>query len=191
MDDSLECTVCAEPIDRYEPEYFNGVEMNPACNSCKTPSFENQILLEEPSIDVDTTIWNPSKKDSSMNSPTNLTAFNTLTLDSGPAFHSSTLGTSLALNSLSPITLEHNPLHPTANESNNAPINTLDKGYDDYEENVRRKALILVKKKIEQRLKDVEIDDEALVQLEKELLEDLEDTIQENLVEYRNPHSIP
>ena len=69
--------------------------------------------------------------------------------------------------------------------------NTLDKGYEDYEEKVRRKALILVKKKIEQRLKDVEIDDEALAQLERELLEDLKETIQENLVEYRNPHSIP
>ena len=40
-------------------------------------------------------------------------------------------------------------------------------------------------------MKDVEIDDEALAQLEKELLEALEETIQENLVEYRNPHSIP
>ena len=40
--------------------------------------------------------------------------------------------------------------------------------------------------KIEQRLKDVEIDDEVLAQLEKELLEDLEDSIQENLAEYRN-----
>jgi DNA-binding protein YbaB len=80
-------------------------------------------------------------------------------------------------------------LHPTTKESNNAAIN---KVYDDYEEKVRRKALILVKKKIEKRLKDVEIDDEALAQLEKELLEDLEQTIQENIEEYRKkPHSIP
>ena len=69
--------------------------------------------------------------------------------------------------------------------------NTLDKAYDDYEEKVSRKTLILVKKKIEQRLNDVEIDDEALAQLEKELLEDLEETIQEHLMAYRNPHSIP
>ena len=51
---------------------------------------------------------------------------------------------------------------------------------------VRRKALTLVKRKVEQKLKDVEIDDEALAQLEKELLEDLEETIQEKLLEYRN-----
>ena len=54
---------------------------------------------------------------------------------------------------------------------------------------VRRKALILVKKKVAQRLKHVEIDDEALAILEKELLDDLEETIQENLVEYRNKNS--
>ena len=51
---------------------------------------------------------------------------------------------------------------------------------------IRRKALNLVKRKIEQKLKNVEIDDEALAQLEKELLEDLEETIQEKLLEYRN-----
>ena len=51
---------------------------------------------------------------------------------------------------------------------------------------VRRKALALVKRKIEQKFKDVELDDEALAQLEKELLEHLEETIQEKLLEYRN-----
>ena len=76
--------------------------------------------------------------------------------------------------------------NPNTKESNNAGINTHDKVYDEYEEMVRRKALTLVKRKVEQKLKDVEIDDEALAQLEKELLEDLEETIQEKLLEYRN-----
>ena len=137
-------------------------------------------------ISMEATMWNPLDKESSMNSPTTsptATALNTSTVDSDPAFHSSTLSTSSALNSSYPITLEHSPLHPTTKESNNAAIN---KVYDDYEEKVRRKALILVKKKIEKRLKDVEIDGEALAQLEKELLEDLEETIQEKLLEYRN-----
>ena len=32
-----ECTICAEPIANYEPEYFDGVELNPACDDCKPP----------------------------------------------------------------------------------------------------------------------------------------------------------
>ena len=35
LDNSVDCTICAEPINKYEPEYFNGVEMNAACDSCK------------------------------------------------------------------------------------------------------------------------------------------------------------
>ena len=29
----IDCTVCAEPILNYEPEYFNAIEMNPACDN--------------------------------------------------------------------------------------------------------------------------------------------------------------
>ena len=79
--------------------------------------------------------------------------------------------------------------NPTAKESNNAAMNTHDEVSDEYEEMVRRKALNLVKRKIEQKLKNVEIDDEALAQLEKELLEDLKETIQEALIEYRNKNT--
>ena len=42
------------------------------------------------------------------------------------------------------------------------------------------------KKKIETRLKDVEIDDEALTELEKNIFEDLEETIQEKLLDFSN-----
>ena len=37
VEEALECSVCAEPIHLYKPEYFNGIEMNPACDECKTP----------------------------------------------------------------------------------------------------------------------------------------------------------
>ena len=47
QDNNEECTVCAEPISKYKPEYFNGVEMNAACESCKSPSVESQIQYEE------------------------------------------------------------------------------------------------------------------------------------------------
>ena len=47
-------------------------------------------------------------------------------------------------------------------------VNKLDEAYADFEEKVRRKALTLVKEKIEQRLKDVEIDAKAVSELEKE-----------------------
>ena len=68
------------------------------------------------------------------------------------------MGTSSALSILDPITLEHSPLHPTTKKINNGTIKINDEAYDNYEEKVRRKALTLVKKKIDQRFKDVEID---------------------------------
>ena len=43
-----DCTICAEPIQDYVPDYFNGVEMNPACDECKQPSRETQIKSDEP-----------------------------------------------------------------------------------------------------------------------------------------------
>ena len=42
-----ECTICAEPIQNYEPEYFDGIEMNPACDACKSPFGEPEIQPEE------------------------------------------------------------------------------------------------------------------------------------------------
>ena len=42
-----DCTICAEPIKNYEPEYFDGVEMNPACDNCKSPALETQIPSEQ------------------------------------------------------------------------------------------------------------------------------------------------
>ena len=32
QEEGVECTVWAEPIEKQEPEYFNGLEMNPACD---------------------------------------------------------------------------------------------------------------------------------------------------------------
>ena len=44
--EGIDCTVCAEPILNYEPEYFNAIEMNPACDNCKTPSIEHSSSLK-------------------------------------------------------------------------------------------------------------------------------------------------
>ena len=41
-----DCTICAKPIKNYEPEFFHGVEMNPACDDCKSPASETQISSE-------------------------------------------------------------------------------------------------------------------------------------------------
>ena len=96
---------------------------------------------------------------------------------------------------LSNTTSAMNILEHTASEPStlNIPIedtspisNICDDVYDHYEAEVRRRAWILVKKKVEYRLKDVELDNETRDQLEKELLEDLEDTIQEKLSEHRS-----
>ena len=118
----------------------------------------------------------------------------TITLSKSTSTMSMTLSDTVPITSSTPIPLppvvakavEVEIQNPTTKESNNAAINTYDKVYDEYEEMIRRKALNLVKRKVEQRLKDLEIDDEALAQLEKELLEDLLETIQEKLLEYRN-----
>ena len=46
-DNTVDCTICAEPINKYEPEFFNGVEVNAACSSCKSSSVNNLIQFEE------------------------------------------------------------------------------------------------------------------------------------------------
>ena len=40
--EEIECTICAKPIQNYEPDYFHGIEMNPACDDCKPPSVKAQ-----------------------------------------------------------------------------------------------------------------------------------------------------
>ena len=47
VEERIECTICAEPIHNYEPDYFNGVEMNPECENCKTQSVKSEIQSEE------------------------------------------------------------------------------------------------------------------------------------------------
>ena len=84
-----------------------------------------------------------------------------------------------------------NILEPTGTEPSTGPIiNICDDVQDDYETEVRRRAWNLVKRKVENRLKDVELDNETRAQLEKELIEDLEDTIQDKLSEYRSSKTL-
>ena len=84
-----------------------------------------------------------------------------------------------------------NILEPTDTEPSIGPIiDICDDVYDNYETEVRRRAWNLVKRKVENRLKDVELDNETRAQLEKELIEDLEDTIQEKLSEYRSSKTL-
>ena len=51
---------------------------------------------------------------------------------------------------------------------------------------IRERARKLVERKLEVKLKDIEISKEALIELEQELLKDLEETIQEQILAYRN-----
>ena len=43
--ETIDCTLCADPIPDYEPEMFPGVEMpiemSPACESCKEGLFQS------------------------------------------------------------------------------------------------------------------------------------------------------
>ena len=47
IEDEIECTICAEPIHNYQPTLFAGIEMNPACDVCKTPSNDNKTQSEK------------------------------------------------------------------------------------------------------------------------------------------------
>ena len=59
-----DCTICAEPIHNYKPEYFDGLEMNPACDNCKTPSLETQISSKQLSnVPTDLHAINPDDVD--------------------------------------------------------------------------------------------------------------------------------
>ena len=53
------------------------------------------------------------------------------------------------------------------------------------EAKIREKAMMLVKQKLVTKLKDLEVSEEQHIELEKELLEDLEETIQAQLLTYR------
>ena len=44
--EGIDCTICAEPILNYKPEYFNTIEINPACDNCKIPSDETLLQPE-------------------------------------------------------------------------------------------------------------------------------------------------
>ena len=44
---TIECTICAEPILNYEPTLFNGIEMNPACDICKNSSSDGANLSKK------------------------------------------------------------------------------------------------------------------------------------------------
>ena len=45
--ETTDCTFCAEPIPNYEPILFYGVEMNPACESCKMSSSDTEANSEK------------------------------------------------------------------------------------------------------------------------------------------------
>ena len=47
VEESVECSICAEVINDFVPTYFSGVEINPACDECKGPAEETENILEE------------------------------------------------------------------------------------------------------------------------------------------------
>ena len=47
IEEETECTICAEPIPHYKPTLFAGIEINPACDICKTPPNDTETQSEE------------------------------------------------------------------------------------------------------------------------------------------------
>ena len=40
VEEIIECTICAEPIVEFVPDYFMGLEMDPAFDGCKRPTVD-------------------------------------------------------------------------------------------------------------------------------------------------------
>lgn len=47
VEEIIECTICAEPIFEFVPDYFMGLEMNPACDGCKSPTSDPTVITED------------------------------------------------------------------------------------------------------------------------------------------------
>ena len=47
VEEIIECTICAEPILEFVPDYFMGLDMNPACDGCKSPTVDTDAQSEE------------------------------------------------------------------------------------------------------------------------------------------------
>ena len=66
--ETIDCTICAEPIPDYEPELFWGVEMpiemNPACESCKAVDIEVVTLAKDDLETKQVQFEDPSSLDS-------------------------------------------------------------------------------------------------------------------------------
>ena len=50
-DPEITCTICAEPITDYMPKYFNGTEINPACNNCQDRTSWDSIPSDTSCLD--------------------------------------------------------------------------------------------------------------------------------------------
>ena len=46
-EEEIDSTICAEPIPRYKPTLFAGIEMNPPCDKCKPASNDIETKSEE------------------------------------------------------------------------------------------------------------------------------------------------
>ena len=154
--------------------------------STQTLDSINNTLTPLISNDIDSIMLDSSFKSScSLNATTlNPTVLNIKTVDSSNASPTSLFfSTSSHLSILEPTATEPSTQTNITNKITRTIGNICD---DEFEAMIRRKASILVKKKVEYRLKDVELGNESRAQLEQELIEDLEDTIQEKLSEHRS-----
>ena len=114
-----DCTICAEPIKNYEPEYFDGVEMNPACDNCKSPAFKTKI----PSEQLSNVATEPTDMDST---PVNNTSFdfnimNHTSLEPNRLSHTTTMEAFLQLTTNSSAT---NSLELTRSEPSNCELSS-------------------------------------------------------------------
>ena len=47
VEEIIECTINTKPILRFVLDYFMGLEMNPVCDGCKSPTLDTDAQSEE------------------------------------------------------------------------------------------------------------------------------------------------
>ena len=113
-----DCTICAEPIPDYKPSLFNGIEMNPACESCKEFSSDTEAHSEEIVTPTDSPFLDTTSLVSA-SLATNSLASTSLTTTSLATTSLST--TSLATIRMAPTTMDTTSLNLIKQDARNIP----------------------------------------------------------------------
>ena len=118
-----DCTICAEPIPDYKPSLFNGIEMNPACESCKEFSSDTEAHSEEIVTPTDSPFLDTTSLVSASLATNSLasTSLTTTSLATTSLATTSLSTTSLATIRMAPTTMDTTSLNLIKQDARNIP----------------------------------------------------------------------